>query len=65
MRHYQFNIRFTRPDENNEREYYIGYNVSSKFVNTIEQAENYVRESFSHLTILSIELFDYSENGGI
>lgn len=61
MKHYQFNVKFTRPDENDVTEYEIGYNVYGKYVNTLEQAEESLRNAFNHLTIVSITLFRFSE----
>lgn len=64
MTNYAFNITFTRPDENDANVYKIGYNSYGTGIDTVEAAEKNARESFAHLTIISVELFAVTDEDG-
>ncbi len=60
---YGFNIRFTRPDENNEFEYEIGFNVRA---DNLAAGEARARLFNDHVTILSVKhYFTVNEDGDI
>ena len=56
-KHFAFNVTFTRPNENDEHVYTVGYNVYS--CETVEEAERELREEhFDHLTVRAVVLVE-------
>jgi hypothetical protein len=66
MKTYGFNIRFTRPDENNANVYEIGYNAYGRDVVDSDTAADQVRERNAHVTLLDVELVViFDEDGNV